>query len=145
MQYRDLLQARCHFGECLEVLLRVLTAYPAEQTHLKASTQTASPLLGVKRCLARNHRLRLRLTIGRKVQHQQGAFGKQWAATHRSQVIEQGQQHQSQIAAAGQYALDIGRQLHQRSHERLKAIAMWATARRTGNQEASGLLHFFGK
>ena len=94
LQYGDLLQTFCHFGKHLKVLLRVFTANPAQQADLEARAQSTGPLLRVEWRLARHHYLRLRLAIGRQIQHQQGAFGKQRAAAYRPQIIEQRQQYQ---------------------------------------------------
>jgi hypothetical protein len=84
---------RMKVGERLEVLLRMFTANPAQQGHLEACAQTTGPLLRIEWCLARNHCLRLGLAIGRQIQHQQGAFRKQRATSHRAQIIEQRQQY----------------------------------------------------
>ena len=94
LQYGDLLQTLCHFGKGREVLWWMFAANPAQQAHLEAGAQSTGPLLRIEWRLARNHYLWLGLAIGRQIQHQQGAFGKQRAAAHRPQIIEEWQQYQ---------------------------------------------------
>ncbi len=91
---------------------------------------------------ARRHRRRL--LIGLEIEQQQRAFGQQRAAAHGTQIVEQRQQHQREIAAAGQHALDVARQLHHGAHERIECLRL-VLLRSGREQVVSDLLHFFGK
>ena len=89
-------------------------------------------------------RHRRRLLIGLEVEQQQRAFGQQRAAAHGAQIVEQRQQHQRQIPAAGEHALDVARQLHHRAHERIEGFGL--VLLRGGRQQVlSDLLHLFGE
>ena len=67
---------------------------------------------------------RLRLLVGLQVEQQQRAFGEERAAAHRAQVVEQRQQHQREIAPAGEHPLEVAGQLHHRAQQRIQALRL---------------------
>ena len=85
-----------------------------------------------------------RLLIGLEVEQQQRAFGQQRAAAHRAQIVEQRQQHQREITAAGQHAFDVARQLHHGAHERIQGFVL-ILLRGGRLQVERDLLHFLGQ
>ena len=96
-------ELRGDFRQRLEVLLDLLAADPAEQRELEARPQAAREVRGcqaLRRC--RPGRL-----VGAQVQQQQRAFGEQRAAVHGAQVVEQRQQHERHVAAAGSDPVDV--------------------------------------
>ena len=130
--------------ENFEVLFGALAANPADEAQLEARAQTARPLRHRERRLAGVGRHGRGLLIGLEVEQQQRAFGQQRAAAHRAQVVEQRQQHQREIAAAGQHALDVARQLHHGAHERIEGFGL--VLLRGGRLQVVGdLLHFLGQ
>ena len=93
---------------------------------------------------------RLSLLVRFQVEQQQGSFGQQGAAPHGTQVIQQGQQHQGQIAAARKHPIQIGGQLHHCPHERIEAVveALFILAcivRARLEQIARDVLHLLGQ
>ena len=85
-----------------------------------------------------------RLLVGLEIEQQQRAFGQQRAAAHGAQVVEQRQQHQREIAATGEHALDVARQLHHRAHERIEGFGL--VLLRSGREQVVGdLLHLLGE
>ena len=111
----------------------------------KRGAQAPRPLLHRQRRLARGGRDRLRLLVGLEIEQQQRAFGQQRAAAHRAQIVQQRQQHEREVAAAGEHALEVARQLHHRAHQRIEALRL-ALALGGGRQQvARDLLHFLGE
>ncbi len=130
--------------EDLEVLLGTLVADPADEAQLEPRAQTARPLRHRERLFAGARGHGRRLLIGLEVEQQQRAFGQQRAAAHRAQVVEQRQQHERQIAATGQHAFDVARQLDHGAHERIECFVL-ILLRGGREQVKSDLLHFFGQ
>jgi hypothetical protein len=99
----DLLQLLGHLRENFEILYRAFAANIAQQADLEARPQPARPLRHRGGGFAALLRLllRLRRLVGLEVEEQQRAFGQQWAAANRPQIIEKRQQDQREIAAAG--------------------------------------------
>ena len=89
-------------------------------------------------------RNRRSLLVGLEIEKQQRAFGKQRRATHGAQIIEQWQQHQREIAATGEHALDIARQLHHGAHQRVQRLGL-VLLRGRRQQVTRDLLHLFGE
>jgi hypothetical protein len=79
---------------------------------------------GRQRRLARRRRSRLCLAVGLEVEQQQRAFRQQRAAAHRTQVVEQRQQHQRQVTSAGEHAFEVTGQLHHRAHQRVERFGL---------------------
>src|SRR5204863_265781 len=132
-------------GEGLEVLLDALAADPADEPHLVARAHPPRPLLHRERRLAGRGGLRLRLLVGPEVQQQQRPLGQQRVTAHGSQVVQQRQQHQRQIAAPGEHALEIARQLHHGAHQRIETLRL-ALALGVGRQQVLGdVLHLLGE
>ena len=86
---------------------------------------------------------RLRLTIGLQVQQQQRAFGQQRAAANRTQIVEQRQQNQGEIATTCEHALQVTRELNHGAHQRVEALRLALTFVGCREQVAGDLLHFF--
>ncbi len=84
------------------------------------------------------------LLVGLQVEQQQRAFGQQRAAAHGAQVVEQRQQHQREVASAGEHALDVARQLHHGAHQRIESLGL-VLLRSRRQQVLGDLLHFFGE
>ena len=110
--------------EDLEVLFGAFTANPADQAELESCTQPSCPLRHGERGLTGVGRDGRGLLIGLEIEQQQRAFGQQRAATHGAQVIEQGQQHQREIAPACKHAFHVARQLHHRAHQRIERFRL---------------------
>ena len=140
-----LLKARRHGRQYFEVLLQSFTAYPPDQAGLEARPQAPRPLRGREWRLARRGRGGLRLTVGLEIEQQQRAFGQQRAAAHRTQIVQQRQQHQCQITAAGQHALEVAGQLHHGAHQCIERLGLILALFPGANQIARHLLHFFGQ
>jgi hypothetical protein len=66
------------------------------------------------------------------------------AATHGPQVVQQRQQHQRQVAAAGEHALDIARQLDHGAHQRVEGLRL-VLLRGRRQQVLGDLLHLLGE
>ena len=98
-----------------------------------------------QRRLARRRRGRLRLAIGLEIEQQQRAFRQQRAAAHRAQIVQQRQQHQRQIAAAGEHALQVAGQLHHRAHQRIERLGLILALAAQADQVARDLLHLLGQ
>ena len=130
--------------EDFEVLFGTFAANPADQAELEARAQAARPLRHRERGLAGAGRHGRRLLIGLEIEQQQRAFGQQRAAAHGAQVVEQRQQHQREIAAAGEHAFHVARQLHHGAHERIESFGL--VLLRGGRQQVvRDLLHFLGQ
>ena len=121
---RHLLETRGNRGENLQILLQTFAAYPANQAGLKTRPQSARPLRGRERRLTRRRRSWLRLAVGLQIEQQQRAFGQQRATAHRAQIIQQRQQHQGQIAAAGEHAFEVARELHHGAHQGIERLRL---------------------
>ena len=84
------------------------------------------------------------LLIGLEIEQQQRAFGQQRAAAHGAQIVEQRQQHEREIATAGEHAFHVARELHHRAHQRIESFGL--VLLRSGRQQVlSDLLHFLGE
>ena len=141
----DLFQLLGDGGQDVEVLLDALAADPANEADLVTRAQPPCPLLHRERPLAGRRGERLRLLVGLEIEQQQRAFRQQRAAAHGPQVVQQRQQHQCQVAPAGQHPLEIARQLHHRPHERIEALGLALALARRGEQVARDLLHLLGE
>ena len=119
-------------------------ADPADQAELEARAQAARPLRDRERRFAGGRRHRRGLLVGLEIEQQQRAFGQQRTAAHGAQVVEQRQQHQRQIAATGEHALDVARQLHHGAHERIERLGL-VLLRGRRQQVLRDLLHFLGQ
>ena len=84
------------------------------------------------------------LLVGLEIEQQQRAFRQQRTAAHGAQVVEQRQQHQRQVAAAGEHALDVARQLHHGAHQRIERLGL-VLLRSRRQQVLGDLLHFLGE
>ena len=130
--------------ENFEVLFGPLTADPADEAQLETRTQTARPLRHRERGFAGARCDGRGLLIGLEIEQQQRAFRQQRAAAHGAQIVEQRQQHQREIATAGQHAFHVARQLHHGAHERIEGFGL--VLLRSGRQQVlRDLLHFFGQ
>jgi hypothetical protein len=142
---RDLLELARHGRQRLEMLRDALAADPADQPHLVARPQAPRPLLDRQRGLARRDRHRRGLHVGFEVEQQQRALGQQRIAAHRPQVVQQRQQHQRQVAPAGEHPLEVARQLHHGAHQRVQALRLALTLRGGGEQVLRDVLHLLGQ
>ncbi len=142
---RHLLQSRRHGRQDLEVLLQPLAPDPADQARLEARTEPARPLCRRERRLARRRRGRLRLTVRLQVEQQQRAFRKQGTAAHRAQIIQQRQQHQREIAPAGEHALQVAGELDHGAHQRVEGLGTVLALAGCRQQVTRHLLHLFGQ
>ena len=69
---------------------------------------------------------------------------RQILTANRAQVIEQRQQHQREVATAGEHALHVARQLHHGAHQRVECLGL-VLLRRGRQQVTRHLLHFLGQ
>ncbi len=141
----DLLELLGDGGQDVEVLRDALPADPPDEAHLVTGAHAPGPLLDRHRRLAGGDRHGLSLFVGLQIQQQQRAFGQQRAAAHRAQIVEEREQHQRKIAAAGQHALQIAGQLHHRPHQRIEALSLVLALGHRGQQVGRHLLHFLGE
>ena len=141
----DMLELPHHHGHELEVLFDALAAYPAQQTQLIARAQTPCPMRSAQTVITAVVGGDHGLTVGLEIEQQQRAFGQQGIAAHGAQVVEQRQQHQRQVAAASQYALEIAGHLRQGAHQRIERLGLVAYAGACGLQITDHLTHLFGQ
>jgi hypothetical protein len=130
--------------EYLEILFDAFAANPADQAQLEARPQAPCPLGNRERRLTSRGGDRGGLLVRLEIQQQQRALGQQRAAAHRAQVVEQWQQHQCQVAPAGQHAFHVARQLHHGAHQRVQSFRL-VFLRSRRQQVVSDLLHFLGQ
>ena len=142
---RNLFNLAGYRRQDLEVLLDALAADPADEPDLETRAQPPPPLLDRQRQLTRPHGEGLRLLVGLQIQEQQSALGEERAAAHGAQIIQQRQQHERQIPAAGQHALEVAWQLHHRAHQRIQALGLALALRGGCEQIARDVLHFLGE
>jgi hypothetical protein len=85
------------------------------------------------------------LLVGLEIQQQQRAFGQQRVAAHRAQVVQQRQEHQRQVASAGQHPLEVARQLHHGAHQGIEGFRL-ALALGVGREQVlRDVLHLLGE
>ena len=137
------LELRGDLRQVMQVLGRLFAADPAEQCDLEARTQAPGELGDLT--VADERRRWLRLLVRTQVEQQQRAFRQQRAAADRTQVVEQRQQHERQVARAGGDALDVRRQLFHRAHQRIEAVRIGAALAGMGVDVAGDELHFLGQ
>src|SRR5580704_2527808 len=66
-------------------------------------------------------------------------------AAHRTQVVQQRQQHQRQIAPAGQHPVEVARQLYHGAHQRIEALRLTLALVDRGDEVLRHVLHFLGE
>ena len=142
---RDLLQPRRHLAHQAEVVQGGLVTDQAEEPELELRTQASRHCRGVQRRLVADRRTAARRLVRLQVQQQQGPLGQQRRTAHRAQVVEQRQQDQRHVAAAREHAVEVGRQLHHRPHQRIEAVGVTLFLRDSLQQVARDLFHLLGQ
>jgi len=66
-------------------------------------------------------------------------------AAHGAQVVQQRQQHEREIAPAGEHALQIGGQLHHGAHQRVETLRLALALGVRGEQVLRDVLHLLGE
>ena len=132
-----------HFRQRFEMLFLVAALDPSEQCQLEFRSQAAGNGDGVlpTRLGPRHGSL---AAARRQVQQQQGALGQQWFAARSTQVIEHRQQHECNIPAAAEQALDVRGQLHHRTRQGVESVFP-ALARAQCCEVPAGKFHFLGE
>ena len=138
-----LLEISRHGRQRFQVPLIIATLDPAEQGKLEFRPQ---PGRDCDRVLARTLALlgllaRLR---GGQVEEQQCALGQKRFTARSTQVVEHGQQDERDIPAATQQALDVRRQLHHGTSQRIEAVLPALTFAQP-RQVFTAELHFLGQ
>ena len=109
-------------GERGQAAILAIAADEAEQPSLEPGPQATRQLRHGQLRLGGLHVARGRRLLRAQVQRQQRALGQERSAADGAQVVEERQQHEREIAPAAQHALEVGRQLHARAHQRIEAV-----------------------
>ena len=146
LRRRHLFELFGDLGQNLQILHRAFAADVAQQADLESRPQAAAPIAPPK-SIARPAPgdCGCGLLIGLQIEQQQRAFGQQRAAAHGAQIVEQRQQHQRQIPAARQNALEIRRQLHHGAHQCIQAVDLTLLIVAGLEQVARDVLHLLGE
>ena len=129
-------------GHGRKLLLRRLAAYPAEQCSLEARPQALRHLREVPRRAGRD---RVRRLVGLEVQHQECALGEQRPAAHGPQVVQQRQQCERHVPPAGGNAVEVGRQLLHRAHQRIEPVGVRLALAGVHGAVLRDQFHFLGE
>ncbi|MND69792.1 hypothetical protein D3C80_612860 [compost metagenome] len=132
-----------HLGQVGQLGCRLLVAHVADQRHLQHLPQLAQQRRQTGAFQTLEGGLWQSRRAYRQVGGEQAGFRQQTFAARGTQVIEQRQHHQRQIAARALDPLEIDRQLQDRLHQHRQAIALGAGA--SFDQRLEQLLHFFGQ
>ncbi len=133
---RDVRQGR-------EVHPELLAAEPAEQRDLETRPEAACQLDDCEvRGLVRRRPRRL---VRAQVEEQQRPLGQKRAATDRTQVVQQWQQRERDVATARGDALDVGRQLLHGAHQRVECVAVRLAVGRVRIDVARDQLHLLAE
>ncbi len=125
------------------MLLRIAALYPSKQRELEFRSQTPRDGNRILPTGLGPHHGSL-AAARRQVQQQQGAFRQQRFAARRTEVVEHRQQHECDIPAAAEQALDIRRQLHHRTRQGIETV-LPALAGPQCREVLAGKLHFLGE
>ena len=143
---RDLLHLLRDTRERAEILVLALAAYPAHEAKLELGAEAARRQRDIRRSFRQfAARVWRRFAVRLQVQQQQRAFRQQRTATHGTQIVQQRQQDQREVAAAGQHPIEIARQLHHRAQQRVEALRVRLLLGGAGDHVAGDLLHLLGE
>ena len=67
------------------------------------------------------------------------------AAAHGAQIVEQRQEYQGEIAAAGKHPFEIGGQLDHGAHQRIEPVSLALLIVAGADQVAGNVLHLLGE
>ena len=85
------------------------------------------------------------MLLGREVEQQQSTFGQQRVAPHSPEIIEQGQEHERDVAPASQHAIEVRRQLHHGTRESVECLRAILPVILQVHEAAGHVLHFLGQ
>ncbi len=135
-------QLLAHVGEVADGGGAVVVLQPAQQRRLEQAAQGLGAALELFRRQRRGRAGGGRRQRARQVGREQHGFGQALLAARLAQLVEQGQQHDGDVAVAALQALEVVGQLHDAAHQRRVAgIALGDLAL---DQGLGQLLHFLG-
>ena len=136
---------RGHVGDHRKTAVGPFPADPVEQRRLVARPQLFRQHDDVLAGGLRPRAARQQLAVGRQVQQQQRVLGQQRRAACRPQVVQQGQQHQRDVAPAGDHPIEIGRQLDDGARQGVEAFLGRLAGGDVAMQVQRELLHLVGQ